>query len=246
MVFIKLNFIVISLLLVITGTLGACGSAPTKTESELLDTSTLSFIPQIKRDGKGVELLYEPEVNPYDKRQRAVKPDSVELFIQARRDFNAKQFDKAEVTLLQLTETNKRLSGPWVMLGDIAIERIDLADAEVKYKKAIELNRNNVNAYLRLAKVKRMQGDFIKAKVAYTEVLTIWKDFPEAHLNLGILYDIYLNEDVNAQKHIEAYQFLIGGEDEQAAAWLKEIQARTGLATELKVQKIDANNKAVL
>lgn len=221
----------------------ACGSAPVIDENNPTlyqpqtkpDVSTLEYIPTLKKNSKGQLIPYVPSENPYLKRWGSVKQESIALYINAKRAFEAANFEQAEAILTGLTETDKKLSGPWVMLGDIALHKNDLSLAEQRYSNAILLNKNNVNAYLRLAKVKRMQGDFLTAKNTYADVLALWKDFPEAHLNLGVLYDLYLNDDVKAQKHIEAYQFLTGGKNEKAAQWLIEIQERTGIETELKI-----------
>ena len=84
------------------------------------------------------------------------------------------------------------------------------AEAIGHYKKAISVNRNNVNAYIALAIVQRSRGLFSGAHQTYLAALGIWKDFPEAHLNLAILYDLYLNQAEAAQQHYEAYDFLTG------------------------------------
>ena len=80
--------------------------------------------------------------------------------------------------------------------------------AKSDYEEAIRINKDNVNAYLRLALAQRELGEFILAQNTYSEALAIWPDFPEAHLNLSILYDLYLNHPIRAQEHMEAYQFL--------------------------------------
>jgi tetratricopeptide (TPR) repeat protein len=196
-------------------------------------------------DRKEQLVPYVADVNPYLKRQGSVRSDSVELFIQAKRALKSNDFGRAQTILTELTDTNKRLSGPWVMLGDIAVEKNKLDLAEQHFSKAILINKNNVNAYLRLANVKRMQGDFSKAKNTYADALSLWKDFPEAHLNLGVLYDVYLNDNIKAQKHIEAYQFLTDGDNNEVAQWLLEIQSRTGLPVELNVQKQGLPSKPV-
>ncbi|MGH1439048.1 MAG: tetratricopeptide repeat protein [Cellvibrionaceae bacterium] len=245
------------LTIIMLSLLVACGSAPIDDNkpvvyepSAAVETSTLIYIPKLKVDSKGQLVAYKAETNPYLRRQGSVRGDSVEAFIQAKRAFKANNLDQAQLILEELTASNKRLSGPWVMLGDVILQRNELDEdtlntAEQHYSKAILINKYNVNAYLRLAKVKRMQGDFSKAKSTYADVLALWKDFPEAHLNLGILYDIYLNDDVKAQKHIEAYQFLTEGENTEVAQWLLEIQGRTGMATELNVQKQNIPNKPI-
>lgn len=246
-----------SLFAALLSLLVACGSAPIDDGKPVLyqpaatvETSTLTYIPKLKVDSKGQVAPYKADVNPYLRRQGSVRGDSVEAFIQAKREFKANNLDQAQRILETLTANNERLSGPWVMLGDIALKKNPLAKntldiAEQHYSKAILINKYNINAYLRLAKVKRMQGDFNKAKGTYADVLSLWKDFPEAHLNLGVLYDVYLNDDVKAQKHIEAYQFLTEGKNAEVAQWLLEIQQRTGMATELNVQKQSATNKPI-
>lgn len=230
----------------------ACGATPIDDGKPVVyipeasdEVSTLDYIPKQKANKKGELIPYKPNANPYLKRQGSVKSASVESFIQAKRALKASDSGLARSILMELTEKDKKLSGPWVLLGDIELEANSLELAEQHYSRAILINKHNVNAYLRLAKVKRMQGDFAKAKSTYADVLKLWKDFPEAHLNLGVLYDVYLNDKVRAQKHIEAYQFLTGGNNIEVAEWLLEIQERTGMAIELNMQKEEAAEKPV-
>jgi len=79
--------------------------------------------------------------------------------------------------------------------------------------------------------VQRRQGYFSDAHNTYLEALAVWKDFPEAHLNLAILYDLYLNRAEEAQKHYEAFYFLGGEKDKEAHKWLVEVKQRTGIDT---------------
>ena len=136
---------------------------------------------------------------------------------------------EARTQFLKLTEKYPSLSGPWVKLGTIA-EREDKYDEAIKhYKEAINVNKNNVNAYIALGLVQRRQGYFSDAQTTYLAALDVWKDFPEAHLNLAILYDLYANKPEEAQKHYEAYSFLSGGKDEKVHKWLAEVKQRTGI-----------------
>jgi tetratricopeptide (TPR) repeat protein len=192
--------------------------------------ATLQYIPVQAKDADGVAAPYEPRENPYLSQRSRVDKDSLINFIEARRAYKAGQYDQAKRVLSALTVQNKGLSGPWVLLGDIAIEADDHQQALAYYAKAVEINLLNINAYLRLAKAQRLRGHFLHAQNTYAKVLSIWPDFPEAHLNLAILYDVYLNHPLRAQKHMEAYQFLTGSANKEVAAWLSEIQQRTGVA----------------
>jgi Flp pilus assembly protein TadD len=115
------------------------------------------------------------------------------------------------------------------MLGVIAEKEEKYDEAIGHYRKAISVNEKNVNAYLALGLVQRKQGHFADAHTTYVEALDVWRDFPEAHLNLAILYDLYVNQPEQAQRHYEAYQFLTGGKDRKVHKWLVEVKQRTGI-----------------
>jgi tetratricopeptide (TPR) repeat protein len=244
------KFILVSLLFGFS-VLQGCGSSlpkpdpvyTPKTTGQAVDT--LTFIPQLKVDKEGKTIPYEATENPYLKKRGKVDKLSVEKFIIAKRAVKSKDYDTAEKSLNDIIAVNKKISGPWVMLSDIALEQNDPEKAEQYLSRAIAINKHNVNAYLRLAKVKRILGQFKQAQQTYYDALSLWPDFPEAHLNLGLLYDIYMNETVKAQKHVEAYQFLTHGSNEQVAAWLEEIQNRTGVPADLNAQHIIAQGGSV-
>lgn len=199
-------------------------------EAALNLVATSPYLPVQERGDEGQWLPYEPRENPYTTQRGRIDKDSVTRFIEARRAFKAKQWGRAETLLLELTKIDEGLSGPWVMLGDIASERGEHQQARDAYAKAIAINGDNVNAYLRLALTQRKMGRYLHAQNTYAAALKLWPDYPEAHLNLAVLYDIYLNHPLRAQKHMEAYQFLTNGENTRVASWLEEIRSRTGIA----------------
>lgn len=207
-----------------------------KVEPQLLDTTP--YLP-VRTFDKKLEAYkpYEARQNPYLALKGRIDRDVVTKFIQARRLLRAKNTTKAKVTLGEITAMDKSLSGPWVMRGDIAVTEDKHKDAIALYKKAIQTNKSNVNAYLKLAKSQRVLGQFVPAQNTYAQALSLWPDFPEAHLNLGVLYDVYLNHPLRAQKHMQAYQFLTDGKNKQVIAWIGEIQQRTGVKTSLSTQQ---------
>ncbi len=193
----------------------------------IVDTN--AFIPKQQYDQSGVKIHYSATENPYLLQEGVIKKGSVAIFITARRAYKSGDLELAKKTLNKLTKEDSSLAGPWVMLGNIAKQQNDLPVAAKCYSKAIAINPKNVNAYAGLALVQRLQGKFKHAQNTYAQALLEWKDFPEGHLNLAILYDIYLNQPLMAQKHMEAYQFLSRGVDNQVAQWQAEIQGRTGI-----------------
>lgn len=205
--------------------------------------STLDYLPVPKTDDAGAYLPYEPSPNPYLAQRGKIRQESIVKYIDAKRALKQKNYRHAEQLFKTLTEEDKSLSGPWIGLGDVAVEQKQYEQAVAHYVKAIELNNKNVNAYMRLAIAQRLQGNFLHAQNTYAKSLALWPDFPEAHLNLAVLYDIYLNHPLRAQKHMEAYQFLTNGENKETAKWLAEIQQRTGVPISLVVEKQKAESK---
>lgn len=239
MKYVSFNIKIILFTLVLA-VLAGCGSQQVKISAlndkpkyELLPS--LEYIPVPGKVEDGKYLPYEAMENPYVTRDR-IRKNSVAAFIEARKVYKAKDYAKAEKLFLALTEEDDSLSGPWVMLGDIALETDKPDNAKEHYLKALTVNRKNTNAWLRLAYVQRLQGDYLAAQNTYVNTLQVWRDCPEAHLNLAILYDIYLNLPPRAQRHMEAYLFLSKEADPKVAGWLSELQVRTGLAVNLPLK----------
>ena len=221
--------------------LTGCGGAPTKEATDKTVevkpslNSTKQYLPVRQYDKDGNELPFVATPNPYTEMTGRVEKDAVTGFIAARKALKSEAYDEADRVLQQVVTADKSLAGPWVMRGFIAEQNKDVEGAIGHYRQAIAVNKLNVNAYIPLARLLREQGKFLDAQNIYAQALAVWKDFPEAHLNLAILYDIYLNDPLQAQQHMEAYQFLSGGKDAKVSAWLTEIQSRTGIEPNLYI-----------
>lgn len=192
---------------------------------------TEQFIPKQAYDDKtGQPVAYLEKENPYLSIKSRVAKGSVLLFIEAKKAMRAENYSVAKQKLQVITRNDKDLSGPWVLLGEIAQIEKQFEQSEKFYKTAISINPKNINAYTGLAKTQRLMGEFNVAQNTLALVLGIWSDFPEAHLNIAVLYDVYLNKAELAQKHMEAYLFLNGYKDMQAIGWMNEIRQRTGIS----------------
>lgn len=205
---------------------------------ELKDTQ--SFVPKQAYDEQGKAVVYEPMLNPYLELKGKIDKGSVLLFIEAKKAMRNKDYKTAKQKLGVITQKDTSLSGPWVLLGNIAVEEKQYKRAQDHYKQALKITPENINAFIALAKAQRLMGEFDVAQNSLAQVLSIWKDCPEAHLNLGILYDLYLNQPKKAQQHIEAYLFLTQYKNPTAVAWFNEIQGRTGITSSF----IDVKQKA--
>lgn len=218
-----------------------CGTIDTKKDqapkqqAALTTIDTKPYLPVRQYDKEGNWIPYVPQINPYLEMKGKIDKEAVFNFIAARKAIKAEKWAEAETLLQKIITIEPSLAGPWVLLGNIAEQKNDPEKAMEHYQKAISVNKLNVNAYLPLAKLQRIKGEFLKAQNTYAKALAVWKDFPEAHLNLGILYDIYLNDSLQAQQHMEAYQFLKGEENATVSQWLDEIRSRTGIEPNLYI-----------
>ncbi len=188
-------------------------------------------LPKQLYDAAGQKIAYVPAANPYTADQAPVPSQAVADFRAASALLDAEKYRDARIAFRQMTRDFPALSGPWVKLGDIADTRGYQDKAEEAYRQALAVNASNVNAYLSLALHLRKKGEFVQAQQVYIDALTLWKDFPGAHLNLAILYDLYLNRPELAQPHYEAYDFLTDGSNPEVANWLIEVRRRTGIET---------------
>jgi tetratricopeptide (TPR) repeat protein len=186
-------------------------------------------LPRQEYNTAGVKVPYVPQPNPYTTGEEKVPAEARSIFTVAADLQKRGNLDRAASNYRTLAEKYPALSGPWVKLGEIAEKQSKHATAISYYEKAISINKNNVNAWIALGLAKRKQGQFAEAQQTYLDALNLWKDFPEAHLNLAILYDLYLNRPEAAQKHYEAYCFLVGEKDEKVHKWLVEVKHRTGI-----------------
>ncbi|WP_196137850.1 M48 family metallopeptidase [Aliikangiella sp. G2MR2-5] len=198
--------------------------------------SSSEFLPYLKVNPlNGEKLAYKPVKNPYLVEKGPLSHKVVNLFIQARNLIRTGQLDDAVKVLQELTKETDELSGPYLLLGDIAKKKNKLDVAIKYYKQAVAINKSNVNAYIKLALVLKESGQFESARAALIDALVIWPDFPEAHFNLSVLLDNYLNETELAQKHMEAYQLLATSLPAQIDGWLANLRQRTQKMSYLEV-----------
>jgi len=109
-------------------------------------------------------------------------------------------------------------------LAYFKLKKLELA-AEAFQEAIIRSNKDAV-AYNHLGILQRYKGQFEEARNQYQRALQIDSDYALAHLNLGILFDLYLQDLKLALQHYQRYQALIDKEDSQVAGWIVDIQRR--------------------
>ena len=138
----------------------------------------------------------------------------------------AEQWQPAREQLTQITTQQPSLSGPWINLGITHVKLGDHANAEAAFKKAIDTNNRNIEAYNQLGMLYRRHGRLDEAQFIYEEALRRDPNDTNIHWNLGILYDRYLPNPRQALQHYQRYQQITASDDPRLLAWIAELEAR--------------------
>ena len=128
---------------------------------------------------------------------------------------------------MALTQRAPELSGPHANLGVVYHRSGRTKEAIEALNRAIALNPRRAVYYNELGIIHRQEGKFDDARRAYRKALDTDPDYALAHLNIAILYDLYLQEPKQALPHYQRYQQLLPAEDKTVTKWIIELQRRT-------------------
>jgi tetratricopeptide (TPR) repeat protein len=131
----------------------------------------------------------------------------------------------AEPPLAQLAQAYPQFAGPELNLGLIYLRDGRLPEAVAAFKAALERNPHSAVAGDELGIALRRSGKFAEAEAAYQAAIAADENYAPAHLNLGVLYDLYLAEPQKALDQFERY-IAIAGENKQVAGWVVELRKR--------------------
>ena len=133
----------------------------------------------------------------------------------------------AELEFKQIVVAYPQFAGPQLNLGLLYLHDSRLPEAEGAFKAALELAPANPVAGDELGIVERKLGKFTDAEAAYLRAIAAEPNYAPAHLNLGVLYDLYMAEPQKALDQFERY-IEIAGENKQVAGWVVELRKRVG------------------
>jgi tetratricopeptide (TPR) repeat protein len=141
----------------------------------------------------------------------------------------AERYREAEVILLGITGDQPELAGPWINLGQVYVALEQPEEARRAFEAAVAANPYNCTAYNELGLLARQNGDFEAAEQHYLSCLEHVPGNDTAHLNLGILYELYLGRLPEALANYRQYQALQDEEDRRVKGWVMDLERRLGV-----------------
>lgn len=135
-------------------------------------------------------------------------------------------WQQAEAQFKQLAEKYPQLSGPHLNLALLyaQTQQPELADAE--FMQALKINPNNIAAYNQYGIWLRGQSRMQDAEAIYLRALERAPEHADTHLNLGILYDLYMGKLPQALAQYQRYLELTNDDKSPVRAWVADLQRR--------------------
>ncbi|MEO1037186.1 MAG: tetratricopeptide repeat protein [Pseudomonadota bacterium] len=133
----------------------------------------------------------------------------------------------AESAFKQFMARHPGYSGPHVNLAIIYQAQGRLDEAQTAIDTALSLNPGSAPALNQQGILHRKNGRFADAEAAYLKAVTVSPEYPLAHLNLGILNELYLGRLAEALESYQTYQALTPDEDPNVARWITDLTRRT-------------------
>ncbi|MEH6473227.1 MAG: tetratricopeptide repeat protein [Halopseudomonas sp.] len=166
-----------------------------------------------------------PQAQP---QQRQFSVEIQQRYQQAIALLRQDQVEPAALALEALLTQEPDIPGAWYNLALIQYHQKQPEQALQSLQRCLDLSPRNPGAHTLNGLILRQQGQFSQARIAYAKALQSDPNFADAHLNLAILYDIYLQYFEDAQVHYQRYLELAGEgtQSEQVKFWLQDLQLR--------------------
>jgi tetratricopeptide (TPR) repeat protein len=153
--------------------------------------------------------------------------DVTTRYQQAVKLMQEEKWQPAVDILEEITVQQPALSGPWLNLGIARTKRGNSQGAEDTFKRAINVNTANVEAYNQLGILYRRTGRPEEARFIYETALKLEPDNTSLHWNLAILHDTDLPDPRKALLHYQRYQQITGSDDPQLLSWINGLAERS-------------------
>jgi tetratricopeptide (TPR) repeat protein len=142
-----------------------------------------------------------------------------------------KKPQEAKDAFSKLAQDFPQYAGPLNDLGALQAQGKQREQAIGSFLTACNANPNNDFGWTWLGILYREDNDYARAEQAYLKAIAIKPDKALTHLNLGVLYDVYLKRPRDALDQYREYQRIAGKDGKPVVtAWINELQDSLGPA----------------
>jgi Tfp pilus assembly protein PilF len=157
----------------------------------------------------------------------ALAGDLRDDFEQAVAFMHSGDVEPAIELLEMVVDSSPKVTAPYINLA-IGYRKVGAVDAaELELKKALQLFPGHPVASNEYGLLLRKSGRFAEAREIYEQALTNFPEYLPLRKNLGVLCDLYLQDQQCALTQYRQYQE-IDPQDQQVRLWLSELQLRQG------------------
>lgn len=135
-------------------------------------------------------------------------------------------FAAAITTFRGIIEDNDALAGVHANLGIALARSGDPEAGRAALERAAELTPGQPVVLNQLGVLYRRAGRFQDAAEAYRKALAADPDYADAHINLGMLCELYVHDLECALQHYRRYQELASEADPEVELWIADVTRR--------------------
>jgi tetratricopeptide (TPR) repeat protein len=155
-----------------------------------------------------------------------IDPQAQRAFDAAKASLRAGRTADAERQFRELAVNHPELGGAHANLGVILRSQGKHDESIAALERAVNASPRQPVFFSQLGVSYRHKGQFKKAREAYESALALDPAYADAHLNLGVLLDIYLGDGALALVHYERYLALTPSGDAAVGKWVADLKTR--------------------
>ncbi len=119
-----------------------------------------------------------------------------------------------------------QLSGPDYQKARIYLNQGKLQRALESIELSLKNNQRNYYSLNLKGIILKESGQFEQSKKVYLNAIKVYPPYPNSHLNLGVLADIYMGDLSLALVQYREYMRLVDNKDKMVANWILELERR--------------------
>ena len=178
-------------------------------------------------EGVSVERLKDDREGFIIKETSTMDDESLENFEHAVAMMNNNDYENAIELFEKVIEGSPGVTAPYVNIAMAYVKIDKLESAEKHLQTALAIFPDHPVVCNEYGLLLRKSGRFTEARDVYEKALKSYPEYLPVRRNLGILCDLYLNDQECALKQYEKYSEAMP-DDEQVKMWVADLRMRLG------------------